>query len=357
LWGGPLPPPKPIWGLPKEPPTALLQRGGHIVVLALDSKGEASKGAIGGQLGLQHFAKAARTDKLFPVPIVVVTARAPIDWPKFQHVGQVYLIQCNPISAMNLKRASLRTASAIVIHQDARVAGSDLSTVDAEAIFACKVVDSVLTEVSRDIPVIVDINIQESAVHLPTNPHERKNQIQLMEAEMKEMNELKELDEDDKIKQAKQEIPKVPFHMENRFLLGQLFSSTLLVSMVANMMYNPTLGSIVREMVHSSVAALPIPDDFKGHSYRQLFEFLMKRKNLLLIALLRRQDEAVDTVVFEDDVEEDEKGAAVKLPDKYLGPENEPAWRRYVLVMPEGNRAVAEHDGLLVFRAPEKKDE
>lgn len=145
----------------------------------------------------------------------------------------------------------------------------------------------------------------------------------------------------------------VPFHMESKFIIGQLFTSTLMISMCANMLYNPTLGALVSELVNSKVVVVPIPNDFTGRTFKHLFEHMIRRKNLLLLALLRRQDEQVDTTVLDEDLdEEDEAKPPVEdSGDADRWQKGEPAWRRFVFTMPEGNRAVADHDGCLCIMA------
>merc|ERR1712048_18146 len=51
LWGGPVPPPPVPWGNPREPPTHLLQKGGHVVLLLLENA-SLNPGEIGGKRGL-----------------------------------------------------------------------------------------------------------------------------------------------------------------------------------------------------------------------------------------------------------------------------------------------------------------
>merc|ERR1719262_754704 len=100
----------------------------------------------------------------------------------------------------------------------------------------------------------------------------------------------------------------------------------------------------MKEIADSKCTIIPVPSDFKGHSFGQLFEFLMRKRDLMAVALLRRQDAQVEATRFSDDQEEEEE--VDKSAVERWSPA-EPAWRHYLFCMPEGDRLVAEHDGIM----------
>jgi hypothetical protein len=347
LWCGAPDPVPALPGNPKEPPVAVLHRGGHVLVVAIESSAEPAKkkkhndsAKTGGKLGLHHFVRALRvSDPTIPRPVVVLAQKVPLDWHTVANEEEVYLMIGRPLSGASLRRAHLHAAHAVVIHHDGKADGKDEGTVDAETIFATRVVDAILSEENKDILVICDVALESSSCHVPMSKHERVRASAFMV--------LEDLDDDEREKRSTlEDTVQTPFHMELRFITGQLFSSNLMVSMVANLLYNPMLGCLMKEIADSKCTIIPVPNDFKGHSFSQLFEFLMRKRDLMAVALLRRQDEHVEATRFHDDGEEEEEvEAPLKAPERW-SPE-EPAWRHYLFCMPEGDRLVAEHDGIM----------
>eukprot|EP00929_Paragymnodinium_shiwhaense_P117068 TRINITY_DN8722_c0_g1_i1.p1 TRINITY_DN8722_c0_g1~~TRINITY_DN8722_c0_g1_i1.p1 ORF type:complete len:1254 (+),score=313.94 TRINITY_DN8722_c0_g1_i1:150-3764(+) len=365
LWGGPPDPPKTLHGSPEEPPPWILYRGGHIVFLHLEGD-TTSKSRMGGKLCLEHFIRTLNlSGRHSKRPVVVLSNRVPVDWPQIAALGNVYL-SIGKLSAQGLRRIGIKNASAVVIHQDGKVLGRDNTTMDAEAIFCSKVVDHLLTEENKDISVICDLTLEKNSAFVPLCKHERRAGMIAMKLEL---DAVMDLDEEDKKKTVLEELRnaiKLPIHMETRFIVGQLFSSNLLISMMANMLYNPALGALVKELVECRAIVVPVPDQFirsKQNTFMELFEFVLRKRNLLVVALLRRQDEHVDVVPEMDEEEEEVLDSLQKAKKAREGPKvkefdtwkpNDPAWQRFVFTMPAGDRLVADHDGLLCLQPSEK---
>merc|ERR1719181_992829 len=100
---------------------------------------------------------------------------------------------------------------------------------------------------------------------------------------------------------------------------GQLFaSSQAITSLTANMLYNPALGALVREMLENRFVVVPMPvfDDIelpsRNAKYKDLYQYMMRRRNLVTVALLRR----FDVIVDEDEAEpgDDEDAPPEKPP-------------------------------------------
>jgi hypothetical protein len=346
LWCGSQDPLPHLPGNPIEPPLVVLQKGGHVLIVAIEGVDSPQKnvqtgvGVTGSKLGLHYFVQSLRvSDPVVPRPIVVLAQKVPLDWHTVANEEAVYLMIGRPLSGASLRRAHLHGCHSVVIHHDSKAGGKDESTVDAEIIFATRVVDAILSEENKDILVISDLGLESSSCHVPLSKHERFRQAAFMV--------LEDLDDEEREKRSQLEDTSVrtPFHMELRFITGQLFSSNLMVSMVANLLYNPMLGILMKEIADCKSQIIPVPGDFKGHTYGQLFEYLLRKRDLMAVALIRRQDEHVEATRFSDENDEEEEVERMKEPERW-SPE-EPAWRHYLFCMPEGDRLVAEHDGIM----------
>merc|ERR1712093_598016 len=77
-----------------------------------------------------------------------------------------------------------------------------------------------------------------------------------------------------------------PYLKQHRFVSGQLFASgAAIASLVANMLYNPSLGSMVRSLLTSRLVIIPVPDEWKGQTFEELWEFMLKKRNLVVMGL------------------------------------------------------------------------
>lgn len=122
-------------------------------------------------------------------------------------------------------------------------------------------------------------------------------------------------------------------------------------------------------MTRAPLVVLPIPAGWKGITWGQLYEHLMRKKNLLPIALLRKTG-AQDTLEFlegafearraatpEDDMDAvcEKVGQLAEAMRSLLDKEEQRKWHafdgtpfdRYTLVMPLGLNFVMFHDGVL----------
>lgn len=182
LWCGAQPQPKKLWGSPKEPPDTLTVKGGHVLVLVLEhsvlgqtTAAASSSPGIDSRIGpplclgsfLDSLSSTCKDGRGVRRPVVVVASRVPVDWPEFAPVGNVFFVLGRPLSTNVLHRAGVQQSHAVVIHQHDISEVSDLASVDAEAIFACKLVDALLADVGRDIPVICNLILDRSAEICP----------------------------------------------------------------------------------------------------------------------------------------------------------------------------------------------
>jgi len=347
LWGYPQPSPPTSFG--SEPRTALLVRGEHVVVVAIEGPalfdedgagtGDPTK-RLGRRLGIKHFVRSLRAggqkSQRQPRAVVVVAERTPRDWGKVAAEGHVYLVLGNPLSASTLKRAGLEQAHAVVVHQRNASADRDPSTADAEAVFACRLVERMAATAGRDLPVICDFHLDVNTPFVPFG----LQWYELGDA-------AKEEDEDKKVPYKVQ-----PFFAQSRFVSGHLFVSSVAVSLAANMLYKPTLGHFIQELLRKQFAVVPIPEDFKGRTFGQLYEHLVRKNNLMAMALLRRKDTSEEDLEEEDEENDDgEVPVVMPISQQPVPPgrwsTSEPPSDRYVYVQPRGSSRVADHDGVL----------
>jgi len=352
LWGGPPTPLPPLWADPEEPPVSLLVKGGHILFLALESSSDESgtankekEGGTGRKLGLEHFVESLRADQDRMIrPVVVLAQRVPYDWRRAAQYKDVYLIAGRTLSAENLHRAGLLRAHAVVVNNRGPMVTLDPTLVDAQAIFATVLCESLLAAAGKEILVLVDLAIDSNCTYVPIASHKPK------------VEDKKPLGDEEEVQEppakAVEEGDALPYLMQPRFVTGQLFASgSVVTSLVANMLYNPSLGSLILEMLRVRFVVVPVPLGFRGRNFQQLFEYMLRRKNLVAMALVRRVDETLEE---ENDDEDGEVELTVKKPVNPL-PQAEPErWKRgekpsgrFIYAMPAGDRLVSLRDGVL----------
>jgi len=99
-----------------------------------------------------------------------------------------------------------------------------------------------------------------------------------------------------------QEENSMPFIMQTRFISGQMFSSSLSICLAANMLYNRGLASIFRQMIRAPYIVVPMPVGSKCQTFGDLVKYFVRKRNMLPMALLRRND----VTTWEDEDLEDE---------------------------------------------------
>jgi hypothetical protein len=351
LWGRPQSPRKALWGNPKEPPTSVLLRGEHIVVMTLEgnedvlgSDAEHEVERAGRKLGLEYFMAAVRAQvpEYAQRPVVVLSHRVPYDWPKVcaQH-KEVYLIMGRPLSEECIKQAGIHRAKAVVIYQRGPVQTNDPTMVDAQAIFGALLAEAILEKMGKETLVLVDLNLDKNHAYCKIGADKKDVHYTADELSTKQAKSIVQSEEES-------------YLLSRRFVSGQLFaSSAAITSLVGNMLYNPALGSLVIEMLRSRFIALPIPESgyWKGNTYGSLYEFMIRKRNLIVIALLRRIDHA-DMQEDEEDEHAVEQQSQVtrnakssKKMQRYHN--GEPPAQRFVYAMPQGDAKVLPSDGMM----------
>jgi hypothetical protein len=142
----------------REPPIDSGWLKGHILFCALGYDGEDA-------LGLMHFVRPLRRDS--EIPIVVLGLNRPKDWYTIAESENVFFVAGTPLCLFDLERAGFKSASAIFLSQ-ASVPGEmiDPSIVDAEGIFASRLIESQLDPAS-DVQVISELVFDSNYVFNP----------------------------------------------------------------------------------------------------------------------------------------------------------------------------------------------
>lgn len=350
LWGGPKTPRLPFFGNPQEPPVSVLLRGDHIILLALegheDESDEIQEGAetekTGCKLGVEYFVRSIRAE----VPlwsqraIVVITQTVPFDWPVCQKTFKdVYLIVARPLAPESLWRAGVSNCKAIAIYQRGVVRTADPTLVDAGAIFATALSESLLDKEGKEIVVLVDLQLDENSSFVA---HEKRPEPR---------GHLDEMD----MKQSIQHLntPLAPhFSISMRYASGQLFASSVAINcLLANMLYNPALGAMVGEMLASRFVVICVPTVFKPgfgdcvSTFEDMFKYIMREKNLVAVGLLRKRD--IETMEDEEEMEvKKEVFLRPPTPPKRYESSDNPS-ERFVYTMPPGERKIHITDGIM----------
>lgn len=394
LWGSEPPPPLALYGSPREPPLELLVRGGHVMVLALDvnasTSGDLGDGSPtisgkrqqaerppGNKHGLKELVDALHTGhpRHRVRPLVVLAAEVPADWPDIADKNDVYLVMGPPLMGSVLHRGGLEQAAVVVVHQLSVCVTDDPSTVDSQAVFACRLVESLLSAAGKDIPVVCDMVLPENTFFVPHIERKIVNgwaHVVDRDAVDQDKDDKDEESAKERRMQGIQESD--GFYTQTRFATGQLFVSSIVTRAAANMMYSPYLASIFRELVRAGYLVLPLDDDFVGSTYGDVFITFLKRRNVLPIGLLRKIE--YDESDGEDEEEEPpdittKKGAAAaeekaraqsaakavrdeRPPEPRWTPSDPPS-RRIVLACPAGNFKIAQSDGVICMLPTDSK--
>lgn len=340
LWGGPQTPRKPLWGSPLEPPTECLIRGEHVVILTLEgNEDDIIQGSLtenaGTKLGLEHFMWALRAEvpAYAQRPVVVLAQRVPYDWPTVMaEYKDVYLITGRPLAEENLELAGIRHAKAVLIYQRGAVTSADPTLVDAAAIFATVLTESLLLKEGKDPLCIVDLNLHDNAYFVA---HEDGAQAEFVAEELTAKKAQEILEQE-----------RTEYVNTRRFMSGQLFASgQAITSLTANMLYNPALGVLVQEMLSCRFVVLPMPMEFKGTNFEQLYQHMIRKRNLIAVALLRRFDVGTDEELGEAADAHEENGTT-DVVERY-DPQTENPKDRFMYTMPPGDRRISFADGVV----------
>lgn len=315
---------------PKEPPPHVLARGGHILFCTLNSRGEKlKKGALGKRLGFEHFLKPLRS--MFAEkagqksrPVVVLAPMIPADWYACAPFPDVYFVRGSPISPFDLSRTCFQLAHTIVVHQPGTAEGvHDPMMVDSDVIFSVRLIENQLPQTGPRPPIIVDLmfDLNHTFVPLAGEGDEaalgENKPLSLMKSMSKANMDGGAGDtgrasvgkfnfgqsqkgmpgaqsEADRIDEAMgQQMEDTFFYKQPRFACGTLFVSSTVTSLVVNTLYNQSLAMLVKELISAQFLLEPVPIECHGWTYQKFFEHLLRNRDLVSLAIVRRTDAIV----------------------------------------------------------------
>eukprot|EP00931_Biecheleriopsis_adriatica_P042254 TRINITY_DN2408_c0_g2_i1.p1 TRINITY_DN2408_c0_g2~~TRINITY_DN2408_c0_g2_i1.p1 ORF type:complete len:1215 (-),score=220.51 TRINITY_DN2408_c0_g2_i1:192-3836(-) len=386
LWGGQPAPVEEFWANPRDTPEEVLVQGDHIILISLESdltdlEPEPEKDAIasgerkpmrpGRKLNLKLFLHSIRVQTK-KRNIVVVSHHVPLDWGEYKNDPFLHLVLGEPLSPMTLERAGYLQAKSIIIHQRDVAKGADASLVDSKGVFALRLVEALLLDARKlfSIPVLIHIHLEENTVLMTatSEPPKAKGLLEILEEQKAE--QAGENDDEPSNKMI-EETEQVKLQLQQRFSCGVLSCTSMMVTLAANSLYAPSLPAIMSEMARSSFVVVPVPNAWNGLTFGELYDFLLRKRNLLPLALLRKTT-SQGTIDFLDAALESRKVADPDAPLETLFPkvaalaeamrrllsdDEQQKFRkggytfeRYTLVMPLGVSFVIFNDGVLCMQ-------
>ncbi|CAK9094242.1 Calcium-activated potassium channel slowpoke (dSlo) (BK channel) (Maxi K channel) (MaxiK) [Durusdinium trenchii] len=385
LWGAPVPPAETVWANAKEPPDELLVRGDHVILMSLESDlpedeadveedslatGKRKPLRPGRMLSLKTFLRSMRCQKKRR-PLVVVSERVPYDWGRVANEPFVFLVLGVPYSPSTLERAGFLQAKSIVIYQKDVSRCTDAPLIDSQAVFAQRLMESLLRDSGAvRTPVILHLHMEDNTELLTESAEAKKSKglLEMLESKTRE-------DDDDEGGQPKRvEVEEMQqIILQHRFASSVLFSSNLVTCLMANVMFQPSLAAVISEMSKAAFVVVEVPEVWKGLTFGQLFIYMMRKRNLMPMALLRKTNaqealDFLDSSVENRRVEDPEEKLEViyaqvsrKMDDwraqltddaekqRYIP--GDPSFKRYTLVMPLGPSYVVYNDGVICMQS------
>lgn len=316
---------------PKEPPASVLAKGGHILFCTLNSRGETMTKdctVLGKRLAFGEFLKPLRSSWVHHQrPVVVLAPMIPADWYTSAAFADVYFIQGSPIDSFDLQRTSFEIAHTIVVHQPGTTEGVfDPMMVDSDVIFSARLLESMVESefpnTGHRPPVIVDLMFDSNHSFVPLQGEGKEAEgagsllglfksgsmaIDPRQAQGQSVGKFGfqssgpglQHSDADRIDQAvTRRASDTGFYKQPRFACGTLFVSSVVTSLVVNTMYSPSLAQLVRELITAHFILVPVPIECHGWTYEKFFVHLMRNRNLISLAMMRKTDAVLPT---EDD--------------------------------------------------------
>lgn len=317
---------------------------------------------FGPPMGISHFIRPMREKGVghsHPV-LVVLAEELPKDWHAVAEDGHVYFVTGTALSVKDLERAGFRDACAIAIsrvHDPAP--GPEAKIADARAILATTVIEAQFTDRAPP-PVITDLAYDASVDFLPQShsmmlaiehikarPPKRTGGAATNYMEIPSLNDMTrdtkttEISSDKKLGEVAweedYEILETPDYAEHpRFMCGMVFVASSMTALVANTMHNHSLITLVGSLLESPFLLLHTPAVWQGQSYADLFEWLLKHRNLLALGVYRNSLSAADEEMTNSDK---------KKPSLYYMSTAPPAYEtivnqsdRILVLAPEGGK-------------------
>lgn len=304
---------------PPEPPQSLLATGGHVLLcvvsdtgsaLNTDTDGTETVVSLGPSLGIEHFMRPLRDSRLrglLQPPVVVLASVLPADWHRAIDLKNVYFVKGNPMQVADLERAGFKRALGIAISRG-HIGDSNTSAsrvVDTRAILTTVMVETHLPHSSQAM-VITDLAYGASCNFLPltrdlsgakpigkdagaeargaeSSVHDVASAFRLLSGSGWEDPDLGRRPPEEDF----EELSGAQCTYHPRFMSGMVFVSAAMTQLLANALHNPSLVPLTQGLLRAPCSLLPVPDAWDRHAFAELYQWLLRERNILALGLYR----------------------------------------------------------------------
>ncbi|CAD7972620.1 unnamed protein product [Amoebophrya sp. A25] len=291
---------------PKPPPLEVLANGGHIVVCCLGSAHKCNVRIYPAIRALRLHSNA---------PLVILAQAVPPDWHRVLEAKGIYMLHGNPSSMFDLKRSNFEHATHIVIlaggaggrgnkknrakassflrqgedfrelyRADSAVQSSqfvadtyaappNMNMVDADGIFVCKLIEGNLPPLSST-TVILELLVDENYYLVPL-----RSKGKVTSEELGVGGDLSD--------EAGMAAHRAALLRQPRYASGRLFCSSMITSLIVNILYNTSLVQLVSGLITCKGATVEVPMNWVGMPLLNFMESLIWHHNLIPIGIAR----------------------------------------------------------------------
>jgi len=253
---------------------------------------------IGPASGIAHFMKPLRDDRFkgpeFRPAVIVLADALPSDWSDVLEHDRTYFVRGSPLDLADLESAGFREAKTIAIvrgHMGGHVGCHKVA--DARVLVLTTLIESNLPR-SSTATIITDLSFDGSCCFLPASRvsvHGPKMGPAV--AVPKHIQNLSDLFSDDVNEPGRpaeedyESLVTLEYAHHHRFMTGQVFIASSMTALVANTFYNPSLLGMVDSLMQAPMILLPLPAAWEKKTYALLVAWLLKKRNLLALGLIR----------------------------------------------------------------------
>eukprot|EP00397_Hematodinium_sp_SG-2012_P004292 GEMP01004303.1.p1 GENE.GEMP01004303.1~~GEMP01004303.1.p1 ORF type:complete len:1050 (-),score=217.39 GEMP01004303.1:145-3294(-) len=293
--------------VPRAPPSSVLAQGGHVLICSFNE--------IGAPIGIAHFVDFFSSET--PRAFVLLSPSVPQDWHLAVPYAHAYFVKGNPTTLFHLEQCCFHLAEVIVVVHSGTEDMADPILADAGPIFTTKLIEAHVSGVQGQVPqVIVDLLFEanHSVVQLQnrqllaaqgTAPvkHlrasvERHSGPQMTSSTLILPGPLGQLAQLGKNASEVSEDPKDGATIDiqpsmaaedPRFACGQLFVSTVTVTLLAQGIFHSSTIDVINALLASRVTILGT-EGWEYMTYEAVTRELVFHQSLLPVAIIRTMD-------------------------------------------------------------------
>lgn len=242
--------------------------------------------------------------------IVVLAPAKPQDWYTIVEYGDVYLVEGSPLNLFDLDRAGFRHAISVVIARGSNMTlARELHSADAEAIFATRLIEHNLPRASLT-QVILELAFDQNYVFVPLGRLALTAPLMTRDPPKSEdssntnrfgdgtkgmptggilgMIAVKGPNQRQvKSRGSLMQLESSEYYRQARFASGQMFTPSIVTSLAASALCNPSLTLLIRSLIQAHMLLVPVPKEWETRTYADLFTWCLQEKNILALGLWR----------------------------------------------------------------------